>query len=144
MFFHSLIFYCSGCSIAVEHTPRYREAMGSNPAGCWAFFLFSFFLWITQSISGVSLIRSLTEVHHNWLSWKMNAQLCSLRRSKLNRQGLSKKIINSCFCSVRGKGSTEIRRRSLAQTFEVLDHLEDDVDQATLEGFEALQWRRFE
>ena len=28
----------SGCSTGVEHTPRDREVMGSNPAGCWAFF----------------------------------------------------------------------------------------------------------
>ena len=28
----------SGCSTAVEHTPRDREVVGLNPAGCWAFF----------------------------------------------------------------------------------------------------------
>ena len=27
-----------GCSTAVEHMPRNRVIMGSNPAGCWAFF----------------------------------------------------------------------------------------------------------
>ena len=27
----------NGCSIAVEHTPLDKEAVGSNPAGCWAF-----------------------------------------------------------------------------------------------------------
>ena len=26
---------------AVEHTPHDKEVVGSNPAGCWAFFLFS-------------------------------------------------------------------------------------------------------
>ena len=31
----------SGCSTAVERMPRNREVVGSNPAGCWAFFLFS-------------------------------------------------------------------------------------------------------
>ena len=35
----------SGCSTALEHTPRIREVVGSNPAGCGAFFLlFSIFL----------------------------------------------------------------------------------------------------
>ena len=29
---------CSSCSTAVEHTPRDREVVDSNPAGCWAFF----------------------------------------------------------------------------------------------------------
>ena len=28
----------SGCITAVEHTPHDREVVGSNPAGCWAFF----------------------------------------------------------------------------------------------------------
>ena len=27
----------SGCSTAVEHTPRNREVVGSNPVGSWAF-----------------------------------------------------------------------------------------------------------
>ena len=31
--------HCSGRSTAVEHTPRNREVVGSNPAGCWAFSL---------------------------------------------------------------------------------------------------------
>ena len=30
----------SGCGAYVEHTPRHYEVVGSNPAGCRAFFLF--------------------------------------------------------------------------------------------------------
>ena len=30
----------AGCGTAVEHTPRDKDVMGLNPAGCWAF-LFS-------------------------------------------------------------------------------------------------------
>ena len=32
---------CTSCSTVVEHTPHGKEFMGSNPAGCWAFFFFS-------------------------------------------------------------------------------------------------------
>ena len=42
--FHFLIAqggWGSGSSTAVEHTPQHREVMGSNTAGCWAFFIFS-------------------------------------------------------------------------------------------------------
>ena len=31
----------SGCGTSVEHTPRDRVVVGSNPAGCWAFFFSS-------------------------------------------------------------------------------------------------------
>ena len=56
----------SGCSIAVEHTIRDREVVGSNPARCWAFFnTLSFYVFLSLSISGVSLIRSFTEVQHS-------------------------------------------------------------------------------
>ena len=47
----------SGCSTAVEHTPRDREVEGSDPAGCWA-------CSPLYLISSVSLIRSLMGVQH--------------------------------------------------------------------------------
>ena len=47
----------SGCSTVVEDTPRDREIVGLNPAGCGAFSL----LYL---ISSASLIRSLVEVQH--------------------------------------------------------------------------------
>ena len=28
----------TGCSTAVDGTPHDREVVGSNPAGCWAFY----------------------------------------------------------------------------------------------------------
>ena len=56
----------SGCSSAVEHTPRDRKVMGLNPAVCWAFLSLLFLsLYLSLSISGVSLIKPLTEVHHH-------------------------------------------------------------------------------
>ena len=45
----------SGCSTAVEHTPCFRQVVGSNPTGCWAFSLL---------ISSASFIRSFIEVQH--------------------------------------------------------------------------------
>ena len=58
----------SDCRTSVEHTPRDKEVVGSNPAGCWAFFSllfrFPFSVSLSLSISGVSLIRSLIKVHH--------------------------------------------------------------------------------
>ena len=59
----------SGCSTAVEHTLRDREVVGSNHTRCWAFFSsLSFSVSVSLSISDVSLIRSLTEVHYYWFS----------------------------------------------------------------------------
>ena len=57
----------SCCCIAVEHTPREHDVLGSNPAGCWGFPLLFLSLYssLSLSISGVSLIRSLTEAQHN-------------------------------------------------------------------------------
>ena len=52
----------SGCSTVVEHTPRYREVVGLNPAWRWAFFYSLSFSVLSLSISGVSLIRALREV----------------------------------------------------------------------------------
>ena len=46
----------------VEHKPRNLEVMGSNPAGRWAFSSSSYLFPLYVS-SGVSLIRSLKEVH---------------------------------------------------------------------------------
>ena len=54
----------SGCGTAVEHMPHDIEVVGSNPAGCLAFFV----LYI---ISSASLKRSLMEVQHYWFSLKM-------------------------------------------------------------------------
>ena len=54
----------SGCSTAVEHMPRDREVMSSNPTGCWAF---SFLCLISSAF----LIWSLMQVQHYWLSFKM-------------------------------------------------------------------------
>ena len=34
---------CRCCSPAVEHSPRYHEVEGSNPAGLWAIFFDLFF-----------------------------------------------------------------------------------------------------
>ena len=43
----------SSCSTAVEHTPCDREVMGSYPAGCRGFRLFSFFsVYLSLSFSG--------------------------------------------------------------------------------------------
>ena len=56
----------------VEHTPRDREVVGSNPASCWALFSSLFSLYgISLSIyQGLSIIRSLTEVQNYWFSLK--------------------------------------------------------------------------
>ena len=52
----------SSCSTAIEHMPRDREVVGSNPDGCWAFFSLLFLsLYLSLSISGVCLIRITTD-----------------------------------------------------------------------------------
>ena len=55
-------FHGHGCSTVVEHTPCNQDVMGSNPSWCWAI-LFFFNLFLLSFNSGVSLIRSLKEVH---------------------------------------------------------------------------------
>ena len=47
----------------VAHWTTDQEVQGSIPAGRWAFFLF-----LLYPIRSVSLIRSLVEVQHNWIS----------------------------------------------------------------------------
>ena len=81
----------SGCITAVERMPHDREVVGLNPAGCWAFFLFSI----------PSVVRAL----NSGLSWRCNttdflikyALPRSLRQIKLNMHGLSKKAWH-CVC----------------------------------------------
>ena len=61
----------SSCGTVVGHTPHDREVVGLNPAGCWSFFSsFLFSVYLSQSISDVSLIRFLTVVQQYWNSWK--------------------------------------------------------------------------
>ena len=63
-------FHCSllsmgiSCSTVVEQTPRDREVMVSNPAGCLA-------ISLNHLISSASLGRSIMEVQHNQVSLKM-------------------------------------------------------------------------
>ena len=74
----------SGCSTAIEHTPRDREVLGSNSAECRAFSS------ILYPISSVSLFRSLTEVQHYCFTFKNMLNRAALRRNKLKMYGLSK------------------------------------------------------
>ena len=85
----------SSCSTAVEHTPVEQNTVGSNLARCLAFSSLLF------PISTTSLIQ----VPHRVISpYKKYAQPCSLRQSKLNMHGLSKKNI-----------STKTKHKDLAQ-----------------------------
>ena len=74
----------SGCSTAVDHTPRDREVLGSNPAECRNFSS------ILYPINVASLIRSLTEVLHYCFTFKNMLNRAALRRNKLKMSGLSK------------------------------------------------------
>ena len=51
-----------GCSTVVDCSPFNKEVEGSNPTGTRAFFFF-FYLFLLSFTIGVSLIRSLKEVH---------------------------------------------------------------------------------
>ena len=52
----------SDWSTLEEHKPHDRKVVSSKPTGWWDFFS------LFYSISCVSLIKSLTEVHHYWRS----------------------------------------------------------------------------
>ena len=65
-----------GCSTVVEYTLHYQEVLGSNPAGCWAFFSFSylFLLSFTSRVSFKEVHLQLCVVK----AIKMEAKLCYL------------------------------------------------------------------
>ena len=75
---------CSGCSTAVEQTPRNKDVTGWLPQG---FYLFSFFLTLFLFLD--QLTKSLEEVQHYIFS-KIKALLCSLQQTKLNVRRVSK------------------------------------------------------
>ena len=82
----------SGCSTVVEHTPRGREVVGSNSAGCWAFFSsLSYQKYGLYQVPGGGARLQIFQykIIHAWL--------CSLRQNKLNTQSLSKKSFSSAM-----------------------------------------------
>ena len=62
----------SGCSAAVEHSPRNFEVVGSNPAGHWAFSLLLYFLAFYLRVSFIK------EVHlYEMGKFKKNEPSCA-------------------------------------------------------------------
>ena len=77
----------SDCSTAVKRTPRDR---GPGFKSCQMLF----FSFTSLSYQWCFLNQVLTEVWHDWFSYiNKYAQPCSLRQSKLNFHGLSKKLM---------------------------------------------------
>ena len=85
----------SGCSTAVEHTPHNQEVMSLNPTYYWAF---SFYLVLLSFNSRVSLIRTLSEVHHYfWCESHKNGCLAVLAGGKTS--SISTDWVKKLSCS---------------------------------------------
>ena len=80
-----------GCSTVVEHSPYNLDAVGTNPAGCLAFFFF-FYLVLLSFTCRSSLNKSLKEVHLYLCVVKaIKQKLFSLVQNRLKKLRLSKK-----------------------------------------------------